>query len=264
MKQTGKGFDMILDSWSMALVTASGFIMGVVDGAIGMGYGTMLAPVLLMVGFDPLRIVPAVLFSQLTGGLLASFFHHRFKNVNFSVREEHLRLAVFLGVLSAAGAVLSVLVATNLPKLYLSLYIGVLATVLGLIVWATRNKRYDFSWPKMMFIGFLAAFNKGLSGGGYGPIVTAGQIMSGVEEKSAVGITSLSEALISLIAVITHIWTTGNLDWVLTSCLSVSVLLSAPIAAYMTKRIESGKLKLLISLATSLLGFSTILKVTLS
>ena len=110
----------------------------------------------------------------------------------------------------------------------------------------------------------LAAFNKGLSGGGYGPIVTAGQIMSGVVEKSAVSITSLSEALVSLTAVGTYTLTRGSVDWVLTFCLVVSVSFSAPVAAFMIKRTESGKLKVLIGVATFLLGLATILKATIS
>jgi len=66
---------MIWDFWSMVLiVTVCGLVMEVVDAAIGMGYGTILAPVLLMLGFDPFQVVPAVLISQPVGGLLASFF----------------------------------------------------------------------------------------------------------------------------------------------------------------------------------------------
>ena len=252
---------MIWDFWSMVIiVTVCGFVMEVVDAAIGMGYGTILAPVLLMLGFDPFQVVPAVLISQLVGGLLASFFHHRFENVNFASGSEHLKLAVVLGLFSAVGAVASVFVAVNLSEFHLSLYIGLLAAVLGLVVLVTRNRRYDFSWASMIFIGLLAAFNKGLSGGGYGPIVTAGQVMSGVGEKSAVCITLLSEALISLSAVFTYLWAGGGVDWGLTFCLLISVSLSAPVAALMIKRTEGGKLRVLVGVATSLLGLGTVLK----
>jgi uncharacterized membrane protein YfcA len=200
------------------IVTVSVSLIEVVDAPIGMGYGTILAPVLLMVGFNPVQVVSAVLVSQLIGGLSASFFHHRFKNVNFAVGGEQLRYAILLGILGAAGAVASVLVAINLSRFYLSLYIGLLAAILGMVVLATRNRRYNLSWPKMMTIELLAAFNKGLSGGGYGPIVTAGQIMSGVGEKSAVSITSLSEALASLTAVFTYIWARGRIGFSLSAC----------------------------------------------
>ena len=257
--------DLVLDFWLiLVIVIVLGFIMEVVDAAIGMGYGTILTPVLFVIGFDFLQIVPAVLIAQLVGGLLASLFHHRFKNVDFAIRGEHLRTAIILGVLSAAGAVASVLVAINLSKFYLSLYIGLLAIILGLVVFVTRNKKYVFSWSKIILIGLWAAFNKGLSGGGYGPVITVGQIMSGVAEKSAVSITSLSETFVSLTAVFMYILTRGSVDWVLTACLVISVSFSAPIAAFIVKKTESRKLKVLIGVATFLLGVATILKVILS
>lgn len=256
---------MALDpSLIVAVVTVSAFIMEVVDAAIGMGYGTLLTPVLLMVDFDPLQVVPAVLISQLVGGLLTSFFNHKLENVNFAIGGDHLRAAIVLGLLSAAGAVVSVLVATNLSKFYLGLYIGLLATILGIVVWGTRKKKYSFSWPKMVGIGSLAAFNKGLSGGGYGPIVTVGQIMSGIGEKSAVSITALSEVIVSLTAVSTYLLTRANIDWVLTFCLIISVSFSAPIAALIVKRVGNGRLKVAIAVATFSLGLTTILKAGLS
>ncbi len=256
---------MILVFWLvLVIVIVLGFIMEIVDAAIGMGYGTILVPVLFVMGLNFFQIVPAVLISQLIGGLLASFFHHKFKNVNFAIRGEHFRAAIVLGILSAGGAVASVLVAISLSTFYLSLYIGLLVTILGIVVFATRNRKFAFSWPKMIAIGLLAAFNKGLSGGGYGPVVTAGQIMSGVSEKSAVSITSLSEAVVALTAVLTYTLTRGSVDWVLTLCLVVSVSFSAPVAAFIVRRTESGRLKLLIGFATFLLGLTTILKAVLS
>lgn len=254
-----------MDLWLvLTLVTVSGFVMEVVDAAIGMGYGTILTPVLLIAGFDPLQVVPAILVSQLIGGLLASFFHHRFRNADFAIGKKDLKTAILLGVLGAAGAIVSVRVALSLPKLYLSLYIGLLATILGLILLATRNIRCDFSWPKLIAIGLFAAFNKGLSGGGYGPIVTAGQVMSGVVEKNAVSITSLSEAIVSLTAVLAFILGGGSVDWVLTCSLVLSVSLSAPVAAFIVRRTKSGRLKVLIGVATFVLGLATVLKAALS
>lgn len=61
---------MFLDSLLLlVIITASGFVMGVVDAAIGMGYGTVLTPILFIIGFDPIQIISAILISQLKGGL---------------------------------------------------------------------------------------------------------------------------------------------------------------------------------------------------
>jgi len=40
---------------------------------------------LLLLGFNSLKVVPAVLISQLAGDFLAAFFHHEFKNINLSI-----------------------------------------------------------------------------------------------------------------------------------------------------------------------------------
>ena len=41
----------------------------------------------------------------------------------------------------------------------------------------------------------IASFNKGTSGGGYGSVVTGGQLPAGVDGENAVGITSIAEGL---------------------------------------------------------------------
>jgi len=32
----------------------------------------------------------------------------------------------------------------------------------------------SFSWKRLIAIGLISSFNKGISGGGYGPLVTGG------------------------------------------------------------------------------------------
>ena len=53
------------------------FFCEYIDSSLGMGYGTALTPILLIMGYTPLQIVPAVLLSELITGLSAAFFHHR-------------------------------------------------------------------------------------------------------------------------------------------------------------------------------------------
>ncbi|MBA3064617.1 sulfite exporter TauE/SafE family protein, partial [Candidatus Woesearchaeota archaeon] len=59
------------------------FFAEYIDSTLGMGYGTILTPLLLLFGFNPLQVVPAVLLSELITGLLAGFTHHKAGNVNF-------------------------------------------------------------------------------------------------------------------------------------------------------------------------------------
>ncbi|OPL18231.1 MAG: hypothetical protein AVO35_06925 [Candidatus Aegiribacteria sp. MLS_C] len=183
------------------------------DSSLGMGYGTTLTPIQLMMGFGPLSVVPAIPASELVTGGLAAFFHHREGNVVFDFRNDTghrlvnkmillgymprskaSRIAFVLAVCSLTGAVAAVLVAVNIPKSLLKLFIGLIVTSMGILILAGRKSERRFSWRRITGLGVLAAFNKGLSGGGYGPLVTWGQVLSGVDIRNSVAITSLSES----------------------------------------------------------------------
>jgi len=55
---------MELVLWLMFVLVIGAFICEYVDSTLGMGYGTTLTPVLLLVGFAPMQIVPAILLSE--------------------------------------------------------------------------------------------------------------------------------------------------------------------------------------------------------
>ncbi len=249
--------------FSYFLLVAFAFFFGIVDASFGMGYGTLLTPMLLIVGFDPLQVIPAVLASQLVGDFLAAFFHHRFENVNLSIGSKDLEVSVMLAVLGLAASVIAVLIAVNLPTLYLNLYIGISAASLGLLILVARNKGYSFSWVRLLCLGSLASFNKGLSGGGYGPIVIAGQMLAGVEVRNAIGITAFAEGVTCTVAVFIYFLVGKNVDLLLSILLLIGVALSSPVAALIVRKIESKTMKSIIGISTFALGLLTIFKVLL-
>jgi len=258
------------------------FFCEYVDSTLGMGYGTTLTPVLMIFGFKTLDIVRAVLLSELITGLLASFFHHREGNVDLKPKSadifkiskmlsplgyvetfkktvpRHLKIALLLGVCSVLGTVVAVFVAINIDRFWLKLYIGILVLLMGIIMVICFNKEFKFSWLKVTILGIVASFNKGMSGGGYGPIVTGGQILSGVESKSAVGITSFAEGLTCLVGVITYLIVGGAYNWQLAILIIVGAVLSVPLSAKSVKIISANKLKLAIAVLTIALGTYTI------
>jgi len=100
-----------------------------------------------------------------------------------------------------------------------------------------------------------------MSGGGYGPVVTGGQILAGIEGKSAVGITSLAEGLTCLVGVITYTLVSKNpIDWKLAPWIIAGAVLSVPLSAKSVKIISTKKLKLAIAVLTLILGTVTIVK----
>ena len=246
------------------LIIILAFICEYVDSSLGMGYGTTLTPLLLIMGYSPLQIVPAILLSELITGLSAAFFHHKFKNTNLKIGTADFKIAFVMAGCSIFGTLAAVFIALNLPIFYVKLYIGLLVFSMGVLILTTLNRIFKFTWRKITSIGLLAAFNKGISGGGYGPLVTSGQILSGVKSKNAIGITSLAEGLTCLVGVITYlIYTNHTIEWDLAPSLIVGAILSVPIAAYTVKKFKGGRLRLIVGIATLILGLVTLGKLFL-
>ncbi len=236
------------------------FLFEYIDSSLGMGYGTTLTPVLLLIGYSPLQVVPAILLSQFIAGITVGFFHHRFENVNFSLNSKHLKIALILSLLGIIGTFIGVMVVVGIPSWILKVYIGTLVFLTGIVVLITRNKRFKFSWIKITFLALIASFNKGVSGGGYGPIVTSGQILSGIKEKNSIGITAFSEGIICLAGVLIYISIKNTIDWSLAPSLIIGATLSVPLSAFTVKVISSEKLRKIVGIMTIALGLLTILK----
>jgi uncharacterized protein len=94
-----------------------------------------------------------------------------------------------------AGTMSAVLISLNISANILKIYIGIMILLIGLFTLIFSKKIVRFSWTKILVLGVIASFNKGISGGGYGPLITGGQLLSGVKEKNAIAITSLAEGL---------------------------------------------------------------------
>ncbi|MEZ5335109.1 MAG: sulfite exporter TauE/SafE family protein [Methanolobus sp.] len=261
------------------------FLAEYIDSTLGMGYGTTLTPILLLLGFEPLQVVPAILLSESLTGVFAGLMHHKVKNVDFRPKTmnpyrifeatqqlgiaetferglpRHLKVALLIAFCSIFGSLFAVFVAVNIPAFYLKLYIGLLVLVIGIVILATLNKEYGFSWKKITGLSLIASFNKGMSGGGYGPVVTGGQLLSGVDGKNAIGITSLAEGLTCIVAVIAYLYTNSIIDWILAPYLVTGAVLSVPFAAISVKKIDTKKFKVIVGVATLVLGVFTLWKV---
>ena len=235
-----------------------------VDSTLGMGYGTTLTPILLLAGYGTIQIVPAVLLSEFLTGILAGVFHHGCGNVNLKPGSRPFRVVLVLAACSVVGTLAAVFLAVNVPEWVLKTYIGVLVLSMGIGILLTINKTFAFSWKKVIGLGLVAAFNKGLSGGGYGPLVTGGQIMAGVDGKGAIGITSLAEGLVCIVGVLAYTLTgNGTVDWGLAPSLILGAVLSVPFAALTVKKASMQKMRWAIGIAVTVLGLFTLVKLVL-
>ncbi len=249
--------------------------------SLGMGYGSTLTPLLLIAGFSPLEVVPSVLLGDLLGGLIGGVFHHRVGNIRLDFRrdEELLKrrlrgfgyipssldskVVFILAICGSVGAVAAVFFAVNISKTMLETYIGAMILIIGLIILVRRKRGFSFSWKGLIAVGLISAFNKGASGGGYGPLVTGGQIISGRDAKSSIGSTTLAEALVCIVAFLIYLVMKVDIHWTLAAAIAIGSVVASPPAALTTRKIETGSLKLTIGVIVTLLGLLTLAKIYL-
>lgn len=248
------------------------------DASLGMGYGTTLTPLLLIIGFDPIRVVSAVLLGQLAGGVVGGIAHARLGNVKLDFRRDEevqiknrlrwlgyipksidSKIIFILALCGVIGAIVGVFTAGAISKFALSLYIGIMVFVIGVIILIRRQQEGRISWKALVGVGLVSAFNKGMSGGGYGPLVTGGQIISGAGAKSSVANTTIAEAVVCVVGFVTYLLTM-DIFWILAAATSVGSIIAAPFAAMVVKKVSANKLKLAIGVITIILGIVTLLK----
>ncbi len=232
------------------------FILEFFDASLGMGYGTTLTPLLLLLGFAPLEVIPVVLFTNAILGVVAAFFHHRFKNVDFHPKSKDTKITLVLSGLGIIGILIAIMLAVRLPEYVLRAYLGLVVLIIGIIVLVRHKKEHSFSWKKLTAMGSIAAFNKGMTGGGYGSVIVGGQILSGVKGKNAIGIASLAEGIICIVGTFAYVYIGKaiNLNWTLITSILIGSLISIPIAAYVVKKFHPRRLKLIIGIFNIILG----------
>lgn len=239
---------------AMLAVFLAALVCEYMDSSLGMGYGTTLTPLLLLAGFAPLQIVPAVLVSELITGVAAGWMHHRDGNVDFLRDARARRTVLHLTALSAGGAIAAVFVAVSVSKFVLGVFITAIVLAMGLIILVTRERQVRYRSGSILTVGAVAAFNKGLSGGGYGPLVTAGQVVSGLPAKHAVAITSVAESLTCAVGVAAYLVAGKAIDWSLAVPLVAGAALSVPMATATILRMPEKSVRGLVGLTTVLLG----------
>lgn len=225
-----------------------------VDSSLGMGYGTTLTPLLLLAGFAPLDIVPAILLSEALTGAAAGLLHQRDGNVNFLRDARARRTALLLIALSTVGAIVAATLAVKVSREMLTAFIATIIIAMGVVILLTIQRPFRYRPGGIVAIGAVAAFNKSLSGGGYGPLVTAGQVVSGLPSKHAVAISSVAESFTCVVGLAAYLALGREIHWGLTLPLVAGALMSVPIATLTVRRLPEKGLRAAVGVVTLALG----------
>lgn len=222
------------------------FLFDFMNSAAGMGLGTSIAPILFLMGYEPLQVIPVLLIIAALSGWVSGWLHHEFENVRFSLGWPPTKATKTALLIAGAGSFTSLFAVTTsyyvigFPEALIKSYVGILVLVMGFTGIVSFRKRESRRYRPKMLAGFasLAGFNKGIGGGGYGPVVVLGEIFSGIYEKSAVGIVSLAEGIVSTVGAATFfgIMVAGvNVDLVLLPSLFTGTFFASVVAPYFVR-----------------------------
>ena len=245
-------------SWWLLGLLALCFACELMDSSLGMGFGTTLTPVLLIAGYDPLQLVPTILISEFLSGFASFFFHTEAGNVSMKRGSIHIRVAATLALFSIIGVVAGVQLALNISKLTLTRLIGVVILVAGITILAMGKRQFRYRHWKVALLGLAASFNKAVSGGGYGPLMTSGQILSGVDGKAAIGITSFAEGFTCLGGAAMFLLLGQAIDLKLLIPVVAGALFSVPFSAQIVRLTREDLVRKIIAGLTLLLGILTL------
>ncbi|NJM33810.1 MAG: sulfite exporter TauE/SafE family protein [Rhodomicrobium sp.] len=231
------------------LIACVGFLAQLVDGALGMAYGTVSAAVLLAMGVSPANTSAAVHTAQIFTCAASGMSHIWNRNVLWPI---FWRLAI-PGVIGAAlGAAVLVNVDQAMIKPWISLYLGVLGLLILYRVARPNRIRKPLVKDKAAIpVGFVAAMADSVGGGGWGPIATSTLVGRGHEPRFTVGSVNAAEFVVKTASAAAFFIALGVTHLEVVIPLVAGGLLAAPFGGYLVRIIPARSMMLLIGVLIS-------------
>ena len=237
----------------LLIVFVAAICLEITDTALGMMYGTILSPLLISLALDPKLIIPSILISQAVGGIIGTVRHHNYASANFNGLTRDTKVVSAIVIPDVLACILGAFIGTAIPPRALKLYIGLLVIVMGFL--CLRTYTYRFTWKKICFVGAVSAFNKALSGGGFGPVTSTGKILGGLNPKVSIATTTYAEVPICIVAFISWVILLGGIEFTFPFVLCIGSALGALIGPWITYKIETDKLRNIVGVLAVLVGF---------
>ena len=240
------------NTFLMMLVT--GFIAQMVDGSLGLGYGTISTTFLLAIGVNPAIVSSRVHSARVFSSGVSGYSHHRFGNIN-------KKLFKALVIPGALGAILGASLAyygkqyssyVRIPLSIYTIYLGYYIITKAFI----KNKKSG----KVKRVGWLAStggFLDAFAGGGWGTLVTSTLISKRRSPRYVIGSVCLAEFFVVFASAITFFILLRHIPIFDVLGLIAGGMIAAPIAARLVGKlplkptfISIGTLVILTSLLT--------------
>ncbi len=216
------------------LMLLTGFLAQMVDGSMGMGYGTISTTFLLAIGVNPAIVSSRVHTARVFSSGVSGYSHHRFGNIN----KKLFRTLVIPGVI---GAILGATLAFYGQKysVYVRIPLSVYTIYLGsfIVKKAFRKKNIQFKIKGAGWLASAGGFLDAFAGGGWGSLVTGTLISKRRNPRYVIGSVCLSEFFVVLSSAITFFIFLKTFFILDVAGLILGGLIAAPIAARLVGKI---------------------------
>lgn len=243
---------------------AAGFVLAMVDGAIGMSYGVTSTQFALSMGIPPASASMSVHLSEIMSNGIAGWMHYRMGNINWKL----FKLLLIPGIIGAvAGAYL--LSSLEHYSMYTKPFVSVYTLILGVVIFnkALKLKSNGAVRPKkikkIQFLGFGGGFIDAVGGGGWGSIVLSALIAGGRNARFSLGTVKLSRFFIALMSSLTFISMLNGKHWDAVAGLVFGSALASPIAAKISNKISTKAIMIAVAIIIVIMSLRTIVNFAL-
>ncbi|MES1216764.1 MAG: TSUP family transporter, partial [Bacteroidota bacterium] len=240
------------------LMLACGFLAQMVDGSLGMGYGTISTTFLLAYGVPPAIVSSRVHSARVFSSGVSGYSHHRFGNINRKL----FKTIVIPGVIGAAiGAALAFFGQkysdyVRLPLSIYTLYLGYF-----IIRKAFKKKREKQKVKNAGWLASVGGFMDAFAGGGWGTLVTSTLMSKRKSPRFVIGSVCLAEFFVVLTSSITFFILLKSIPLLDVAGLIIGGLIAAPIAARLVGKLPMKAMFIAVGAFVVLASINTLYKV---
>ena len=210
-----------------------GFFANLIDGCIGMAYGTIVASILTTMGVPALQISAGIHFSEIFTTAASALSLLKIKNIDFKL----LKKIVFAGVIGGlSGALCLSFVAQDFIQPFITIYLIIVGS--SLMRKALNNFKHKKRIKWLTSIGFLGGFCDALCGGGWGPSVNGSLIGQSQKVTKTIGTVNSAEFFVTLTQSIVFFSVIGLKSLNMVGGLILGGVLAAPLAVYIIQKIN--------------------------
>ncbi|MFZ5978095.1 MAG: TSUP family transporter [Bacteroidota bacterium] len=250
-------FIELMDWPVFTIMLLTGFIAQLVDGSLGMGYGTISTTILLANGVNPAIVSSRVHAARVFSSGVSGYQHHRFGNINKKLFKSLVVPGMFGAVLGATLASMMQQYAfyIKIPLSFYTLFLGYHIIRKAFAAQRNGNKVNRAGW-----LAGIGGFTDAFAGGGWGTLVTSTLISKRKNPRYVIGSVCLAEFFVVFASALTFFIVLKHIPLFDVAGLIIGGVLAAPVAAKLAGRLPVKKMYVAVGIMVMITSIITLWK----